>query len=367
MVDDSAVIRGLISRWLDEDENISVVGTASNGVMALKYLVSQKPEVVILDIEMPEMSGMEALPLMIKEVPDIKVIMASTLTRRNAEISMKALEIGAAEYVPKPESSREINASAEFRQSIQCKVNALGAALRKSRSQPLPGKKSGCFGSGFKAGKIVAEVLTSGNAGQVLRRASTVRPKILAIGSSTGGPQALLELLGSIKDKLTVPVVITQHMPATFTSILADHLARATGRSCAEARDGDLLVDGQIYVAPGGYHLTVVRQNGQVKIDLNQKPQENYCRPAVDPMLRSVAEAYGAAALAIILTGMGYDGKKGAEVLVGAGGTLLAQDEASSVVWGMPGAVTAAGLCSAVLPIGEIGPSVIKMMSGGGL
>jgi two-component system chemotaxis response regulator CheB len=365
VVDDSAVIRGLIARWLDGELDISVVGTASNGLMALRQVEENKPELVILDIEMPVMDGMTALPKIIELIPDIKVIMASTLTRRNAEISMQALEQGAADYIPKPESTREINSSVPFRQEIVEKVKALGALLRKSRGQPGP-QATGAATPQAASARLNSWARPSGTA-LVLRKPSPVKPRILAIGSSTGGPQALLQVLGDIKNRINVPIIITQHMPATFTAILAEHLTRATGRPCAEARDGDVLDSARMYLAPGNYHMTVEREQNKFVLRINQGPPENFCRPAVDPMFKSVSRCFGSAALGLILTGMGQDGLKGSEELVKNGGTIVAQDEESSVVWGMPGAVALAGLCSAVQPLKNIGQTVLKLADGGGV
>ncbi|WP_368744949.1 chemotaxis protein CheB, partial [Desertibaculum subflavum] len=201
----------------------------------------------------------------------------------------------------------------------------------------------------------------------VLRAASRMPPRALAIGSSTGGPQALFQLFQLLKGQIRQPIFITQHMPATFTTILAEHLTRIGGVPCREAKDGEPVRDGQVYLAPGDWHMTVAVEGGAKVVRLNQNPPESFCRPAVDPMLRSLSEAYGGQLLAVMLTGMGQDGLKGSKALIEAGGTLIAQDEATSVVWGMPGAVATAGLCAAVLPLADVGPTVMRFMSGAGL
>lgn len=372
VVDDSAVIRGLIARWLDADPQITVVATAHNGAMALRNLVSSRAEVVILDVEMPEMDGMTALPKMIELVPNLQVIMASTLTRRNAEISLKALAAGAADYLPKPSSNREVNNSAEFRREILEKVKVLGAVARDlgngdgAAAEPRTGRLE-TDATPRQKGTATALPARRGPAprGPIrLQKPSAVRPRILAIGSSTGGPQALFELFKSFKAAPDLPILITQHMPPTFTAILADHIARATGIPCREAVDGEILRGGEVRIAPGDYHLLVEERDGLPVARITQDPAENFCRPAVDPMLRSVAAVYGPAALAVILTGMGNDGVEGARKVVDAGGTVLAQDERTSVVWGMPGGVATAGLASAVLPLRDIGPMVSKLVRG---
>jgi len=196
----------------------------------------------------------------------------------------------------------------------------------------------------------------------VLRKFSSTLPRAIAIGSSTGGPQALLEVLRDMAPSVKLPIVITQHMPATFTTLLAEHISRATGVPCAEGKDGEPVRSGQIYLAPGDFHMVLEREGTGAVIRLNQDPPENFCRPAVDPMLRSMVKIYGSSLLTIILTGMGSDGQKGSAEIAEAGGTIIAQNEATSVVWGMPGAVATSGLCSAVLPIQEIGPSVRKLV-----
>lgn len=367
VVDDSAVIRGLIARWLDQDPAISVVATASNGAMAVNYVAAHRPELVILDIEMPVMDGMTALPKIIEIIPDIKIIMASTLTRKNAEISMRALQQGAAEYMPKPETNREINASTQFRQEIILKVKALGMVLRKSRGEAAPeSRRIQASASARPAGaEATSRLSRMAGTSLMLHRQSSSRPRILAIGSSTGGPQALLQLLTDLKGLNDIPILITQHMPATFTAILAEHLGRATGRPCSEAKDGEPILAGHIYVAPGNFHMIIEKNQDKICLRLNQDPHENFCRPAVDPLFKSVSKCYGSAALGVILTGMGQDGLKGSDELVRNGGTLIAQDEETSVVWGMPGAVSLAGLCSAVLPLKNIGKAAMKLMDGG--
>lgn len=370
VVDDSAVIRGFISRWLEEDPEITVVSTASNGEIAVKAVASADAEVVILDIEMPVMDGLTALPKMIDEVPDIKVIMASTLTLRNADISIKAMALGAADYVPKPESNREVNANEDFKREITSKVKALAAARRRARSEALPSdRRYGAVAAEPVAFKSTAAAPFGGKAPVSteiqLVKPSIIPPRILAVGSSTGGPQALTKFLGDIARLVRIPVLVTQHMPATFTSIMADHIHKVTNLPCAEAIHGEPLVGGQIYVAPGDHHMSVASDGTSKVIKLTQEPQEHFCRPSVNPLFRSIAREYGTAALCTMLTGMGADGIEGAHEVVTAGGTMIAQDEATSIVWGMPGAVAMAGLCSSVLPIHILGSEAINLMTGG--
>lgn len=376
LVDDSAVIRGLFKRWLEEDSSVSVVASVSNGEQALRNAANSEAEIIVLDIEMPGMDGMTALPKLLEIRPDVKIIMASTLTTRNADISMTALSKGAADYIPKPTSTRELHAAQGFRVDLVHKVKALGSALRKANKQDLPSPAAAEESKTNETARVivadekgprVSRVSVDRNRPIELRKGSTQKPEILAIGSSTGGPQALFSVFGFLKDTIKVPVVITQHMPPTFTSILAEHINRIGGVQAKEATDGEVLEAGKVYIAPGDYHMKLARQKGETVLRLNQDPPENFCRPAVDPMLRSISAIYGDRALAVILTGMGQDGYLGSDLLVKSGGTVIAQDEKTSVVWGMPGAVASGGLCSAVLPLDDIGPAIQKALAGGGV
>lgn len=355
VVDDSTVIRGLIARTLESDPEIKIVASVNNGQMALDAMEKHEIDVVVLDIEMPVMDGMTALPLLLKIDPKLKIVMASTLTLRGAEISMEALSKGAADYVPKPTSSSALATAHDFKRTLVEKVKALGAA-RRAASARRP------------AGAVAPAASTPAAQAQTakiqLRKPGLLRPDVLAIGSSTGGPQALIKVFEYLKQTIPVPILVTQHMPATFTTILATHIQRACGVECGEAIDGEPLVHDRIYVAPGDFHMLVKMENAQRKISLNKNPPVNYCRPAVDPMLDSIAECYGRNSLAVILTGMGHDGRKGCESIVAAGGTAIAQNEDSSVVWGMPGAAANAGVCSAVLPIDDIAPWIQKFIKG---
>lgn len=342
VVEDSLVIRGLIARMLESDPRITVVTTVANGQQAIGALGRFDVEIVVLDIQMPVMDGLTALPLLIKADPHLQVIMASTLTRRNAEVSLRALAAGAADYVAKPTSSREVSGAVEFRRELLDKVLALGA--RRRRLAPRPVSRPQLAAAPRQAGPP---------ASPALRPPPKRVPSVIAIGSSTGGPQALIRILGAL-GVVPQPILITQHMPATFTTILAEHIARAAAMPCAEAVHGEALRGGRIYLAPGDWHMTVAARDGAKVIELNQDARENFCRPAVDPMLRSLARACGDGTLAVILTGMGHDGLAGGRAVADAGGRVIAQDEASSVVWGMPGAVARAGLCSEILPLGEM-------------
>lgn len=342
--DDSAVIRGLITRMLESDPDIAVVARAVNGRDAIAAVRATRPDVCVLDIEMPVMDGLAALPELLRVDPELKVVMASTLTTRGADIALRALRLGAADYVPKPTTTAVIASEASFRDEIVAKVKGLGQQRRRLRRiapRPAPPPAT------------------------LRPQGGVFRPAVVAIGASTGGPQALFTLFSGLGRSVPVPLLVTQHMPATFTAVLADHLDRLGGPPCAEAKDGETPLPGRAYLAPGDTHLTVVQDGGVVRIRLSKAPPENFCRPAVDPMLRSAAAAYAGRVLVVMLTGMGQDGMKGAEAVVAAGGRVIAQDEATSVVWGMPGAVTRAGLASAVLPLASIASAVTSSFGSG--
>ena len=357
VVDDSAVIRGLLTRALEGDHEISVVASVGDGQMAINSLKRNSIDVIVLDIEMPVMDGLTAIPQLIAVAPQVKIIMASTLTLRGADISLRCLAAGAADYIPKPTSTREIGGAADFKQQLVSKVKALGAAARSAGSRSR--------GEIRPLTRPVASLFRPKEPGPVTLRAmpaTPAKPSIIAIGSSTGGPQALFEVLSHMKD-VPQPILITQHMPPTFTTILAEHISRQCGLDAREAKDGEAILGGRCYIAPGDHHMLVEQRGATSIVKLTKDPPENFCRPAVDPMMRSIVKVYGRNVLACILTGMGQDGLRGCTEVVNAGGLLIAQDEASSVVWGMPGAVANAGLCHSVLSLKDIGPNIRKHAS----
>lgn len=385
IVDDSAVVRGLLSKALESDPQLQVVASVGDGQHAVNMLQKLPTiEAIVLDIEMPVMDGLTAIPKLLAVNPHVKIIMASTLTERNAEVSLQALELGAADYIPKPSSTKDATASENFNRELVDKVKTLGALARRAmvhggsvlHASSLSSEATTVRPSAGRAKTpSSAQVLSPADAPQrhrdvaepkqpplhlsegpiELRHTPVLTPEIIAIGSSTGGPQALFEVVKSLKG-LPQPILLTQHMPSTFTTILAQHITGQCGIPAAEAVDGQKLQPGQIYVAPGDFHMLITGAPGDARVSLSQAPPENFCRPAVDPMLRSVAAVYGRKALVAILTGMGADGARGAQVVVDAGGAVIAQDEATSVVWGMPAAVAKLGICHAVLPLNDIGP-----------
>jgi two-component system chemotaxis response regulator CheB len=348
IVDDSAVIRGMIARWLTEAGGFDIVATAANGRMAVDAAERYKPEIILLDIEMPEVDGLAALPMILKAHPASKVIVISTLTLRNAEISLKCLSLGAVDYLAKPESARAAGTAADFRRDLIEKLRALGEARVRQVRSPAP----------------AFSVLSTPSA-PAAPRPGTVRPQCLLIGSSTGGPRAVERVLFDLKPALSsIPVLVVQHMPAMFTAVFAEHLQSFLSVPAREARDGDIVSPGTILVAPGGRHMGVVSSGSRAVIRLNDGPPENFCRPAVDVLFRDAAAVFGASAIAAVLTGMGSDGTQGARHLTKAGATIIAQDEATSIVWGMPGSVVKAGLAHEILPLESIGRSLKGHISG---
>jgi two-component system chemotaxis response regulator CheB len=328
---------------------------------AVNQIERIKPDVAVLDIEMPELDGISALPQLLAKKRDLVIIMASTLTRRNAEISFKALSLGAADYIPKPESTREATAAETFHHDLIQKIRHLGARARR-RAQPSASP------SMAPAPERVREVSAQPAAApvahlQLARQPfSMLAPRVLLIGSSTGGPQALMTLvaeIGPVIDRF--PVLITQHMPPTFTTILAEHLGRASRRPAHEAVDGEIVKPGRIYLAPGGRHMRVVRHGAETAIALDDGPPVNFCKPAVDPLFNSAIDVWQGVIMSVILTGMGSDGTRWR---TSCGGSVIAQDEATSVVWGMPGAAANAGICAAVLPLNQIAPKLVRLFSG---
>ena len=337
VVDDSAVVRGLLGRWIEAEPDLELVGSAADGAKAVAKISALDPDVVVLDIEMPVMGGLEALPLLLAARPGVRVLMASTLSRKGAAVTLSALERGAADYIAKPDAG--LGAAEAYRAELMAKLQALAPRVL---ARPLPG---------------VADAAAP--ARQALRpRPQGFQPEILAVGASTGGPQALREFLACLGGVWTGPIVVVQHMPPMFTTLLAEQLGRASPIPAVEAEDGMPLLPGRVHLARGDFHMRVRRDGAGFSLMLDQEAPENYCRPAVDPLFRSVASAFGPAALAVVLTGMGHDGREGARAIVEAGGAVLAQDEASSVVWGMPGAVVEAGLAGLVRPVTGLAEAV---------
>jgi two-component system chemotaxis response regulator CheB len=341
VVDDAVVMRRLIGDVLAAEPDIEVV-TAANGRIGLAKLVQTSPDAVVLDIEMPELDGLGALRELRLTHPKLPVIMFSTLTERGASATLEAMSLGASDYVTKPANVGSVNESmARVRAELIPKIRALCDA-----AAPVPAPSP--------------STAPAAPVRELRRRPSTSRVplELVVIGASTGGPRALQEVLGSLPETLEVPVVVVQHMPPVFTRLLAERLDATSPLHVREAGGGEVLEPGTIWIAPGDHHLVVRRVGDRVVTALDDGPPENSCRPAVDVLFRSVAAAYGDRALAVVLTGMGADGQRGSEHLVSAGADVIAQDEPSSVVWGMPGSVVRAGLATEVVSLVDVGPAI---------
>jgi two-component system chemotaxis response regulator CheB len=342
IVDDAVVFRRLVSEELSADPMIEVVGTAANGRIALQKLPQVNPDLVILDIEMPELNGLDTLTELRKTYPRLPVIMFSALTERGAVETLEALSRGATDYFTKPTN-----------------VGGLDAALEVIRNELVPEIKALCKRT------TPATVAPSPGGTTLQPPGSHSRVEVVAIGTSTGGPNALAEVFGALPAELPVPVVIVQHMPPMFTRLLADRLSAQFPVKVEEGRAGGTLRAGHGWIAPGDYHMILVRDGLQVRLLVHQDPPENSCRPAADVLFRSVAQTFGSGALAVVLTGMGQDGLRGSEAIKAAGGQVIVQDEASSVVWGMPGYIARAGLADKVLPLPMIGPEIVRRVRAG--
>lgn len=343
VVDDSILVRKVLTTALHGQSGIEVVGTASNGRIGIQKVALLDPDVVILDLEMAESDGIATLEKLVKEFPRTRVLLFSTATEHGAQTTLDALELGASDYLAKPGDKVTMAESIEYiRRELLPRIRAVA---RRDSSDPDSLRPSS---------------LRDGDR-RLLRERRAAPPRVLAIGASTGGPSALAELLRQLPPSFPLPIAVTQHMPAVFTRLLAERLSAQVGLPASEAADGMSLEPGRILIAPGDHHLTFrKRLGGRIEVVLNQGPPENSCRPSVDPMLRSLVDAFGAGVLAVVLTGMGRDGSAGAEAVVRAGGVVLCQDEASSVVWGMPGFVAKAGLAEKVVPLLEMGAEILR-------
>jgi len=354
VVDDSVVIRRLVTHALEEDAAIEVVGAAPNGVIGLQRIPQLNPALVTLDIEMPEMDGLEMLRRIRREYPHLRVIMFSTLTERGAATTLEALSLGADDYVTKASNEGSLDRSmARLREELLPKIKQFFRFPNQAQYQaPYQANPPG------DAKRSLAALPAWRGA------TSKARPEVVAIGVSTGGPTALGSILPELPAQFPLPVLVVQHMPPMFTRLLAERLQATCQLPVAEASQGERVMAGKIFIAPGDFHMKVTPKAGEVRVSLDQSPPQNSCRPAVDALFASVGEAYGGAAIAVILTGMGQDGLHGTQILKARGATVLAQDEASSVVWGMPGSAANAGICAAVLPLNQIAPKLVRLFSG---
>ncbi len=339
VVDDAVVVRKLLTSVIDEDPDLEVVGVAANGLIALGKIEQLKPDIVILDIEMPEMDGIAALREIRKLDRSLPVIMFSTLTERDASATMEALALGASDYVTKPANVGNVTAAMDaVRRDLIPKIKAF--CHRQAPQPPAPPTQ-------------FVPTLASG------------RCELVVIGSSTGGPNALTTVIGQLPKGFEKPILIAQHMPAVFTRYLAERLDSSSNIRVREAVHGDTLEPGLALVAPGDHHMSLRRGDGGIIVVLDQSPPVNYCRPAVDVLFKSAAAIFGGDVLAVVLTGMGHDGRDGCAALKQCGAAVIVQDHATSVVWGMPGAVHQSGIADQTLPLDDIGHAIVTRAAGG--
>jgi two-component system chemotaxis response regulator CheB len=345
IVDDAVVIRRIVTDVLGADPEIEVAGTAANGKIALAKIPQINPDLITLDVEMPEMDGITTVREIRKLYPRLPIIMFSTLTSRGASAAFDALAAGANDYVTKPAN-----------------VGSVAAAMTRIREELIPKIKALCGSTPAPPAQKIsrpAETSSLGTIRPIVRTAAS-RVEVVVIGVSTGGPNALAEVIPALPGDLPVPILIVQHMPPVFTRVLAERLNQKAHLTVKEAEDGETILPGKVYIAPGDYHMTLERSTLHRKIRLNQDIPENSCRPAVDVLFRSAALAEGPATLGVILTGMGQDGLRGSQAIQEARGRIIAQDEATSVVWGMPGFIARAGLAEQLVPLNGIAAAITR-------
>ena len=343
IVDDSAVVRRMLTDILSAEPDLEVVGSAPNAAIARSRFETVKPDVVTLDVELPDGSGLDLLSEFRKKAPLLPIVMFSSLTQRAAATTLDALARGASDYVTKPSQvgSRE-EAIEHVRSHLVAKVRALTSRRRLPAAAPT---------------SSVRPAARPNPAGG--------RIDLIAIGSSTGGPNALADVFKALPGNLPCPVVIVQHMPPVFTKLLADRLSATCPIQVREAAQGEVLVPGKAYIAPGDFHMRLAKDGEKHRIVLDQSAPENSCRPAVDVLFKSIPPLFGARALGVILTGMGQDGLIGVQQMRAAGAQIVVQDEATSVVWGMPGAVARAGAADVIVPVTEVGDEIVRRVLAG--
>lgn len=336
IIDDSALIRKMLTNCLESEQDMKVIGTAPNGTIGLAKIQQLNPDIVTLDIEMPGMNGLETLRAIRLQSKELPVFMFSTLTEKGAAIALDALEAGATDYVTKPANMGSVN---------QCISNI--------QEQLIPKIRDVCRHKHLPVSTPVAPIRLKSSQDQI-RKITTPGIRAIAIGVSTGGPNALAKLFSKLRPDLGAPILLVQHMPELFTRLLAERLDAVSQLKVREGQAGVVIQAGEAWIAPGGQHMEVVHAPGGVALRMNKDPHENFCRPAVDVLFRSIASIYGKHSIAAVLTGMGKDGLRGSQMISEAGGYVVAQDQATSVVWGMPGAVAQAGLARQILTIEEI-------------
>jgi two-component system, chemotaxis family, protein-glutamate methylesterase/glutaminase len=350
VVDDAVAVRRLMTMLFQSEPDLELAGIAQDGLVALEKIGLLKPDIISLDLAMPNMDGLTMLREMRERGIDVPVIMFSTLTHHGAKETIEGLALGAADYVTKPTHyDNPMDALEAVRAELVPRIKAIvRAAQRQPEAAPAaPAPKGAAAGAGATAGQRSGKV------------------EAIVIGSSTGGPNALAEVISRLPGNLRVPVLVAQHMPPVYTTYLAQRLDSLSSLTVREAVDGEPVLAGTVYIAPGDHHLTLRPTASGATIALTQGAPVNHCRPSVDVLFRSAAATYGKQCLAIVLTGMGHDGRDGAVELHGLGAQILIQDEATSVVWGMPGAVHETGVADEVLPVDKIAAAAVRLTAVG--
>ncbi|WP_439497793.1 chemotaxis-specific protein-glutamate methyltransferase CheB [Bosea sp. (in: a-proteobacteria)] len=349
IADDSVVVRGLFARWLGESGRFHVVAVAGDGEMAVEHAMRYRPDIMVLDLDMPGVDGLAALPQIVRESPRTAVLLATTLTERNARLALQCMTMGAMDVLPKPESRGGMTLSLDFRSEFLLKLASIAQSAHSTLAaatddEPVPALPDGVD----------------------LRPLISVMPRYLVVGASTGGPRAVAKVLADIGDGLQdLTTLVVQHMPPLFTASFAEQVAAQVGVAAREPYDGERLSRGTVYIAPGGRHLGIDRRLGHIVARISDGPPVRFCRPAVDVLFSEAAHHLGPAALGLVMTGMGSDGTEGAGALRRTGAAVIAQDEASSTIWGMPGSVVRARHASAVVALEDIGPAIRSLVHGG--
>lgn len=351
IADDSVVVRGLFARWLGESGRFHVVAVAGDGETAIEHTARHHPDIVVLDIDMPGLDGIAALTRLVRQSPGTAVLVTTALTERNAQLALQCMTLGAVDVLPKPDSRSGLTLSLDFRAEFLSKL----ASIDPARSKSAPADVEPALAPALVPGSVVD-----------LRPLITIPPRYLVIGASTGGPRAVARVLSDLGDAVhNLTTLIVQHMPPLFTASFADQIAAQIGVPAREPYDGERLARGTVYIAPGGRHLGIDRRLGHIVASISDGPPVRFCRPAVDVLFNEAARHLGSAALGLVMTGMGSDGTEGAASLRRAGAAVIAQDEASSTIWGMPGSVVRARHASAVIPLAGIGPAIRTLVGGG--
>ena len=366
VVDDSVVYRRILTEALKTLPEIEIIGSAPTGKIALQRIQELRPDLVTLDIEMPEFDGIQVLEAMKSQGATAAVIVVSAVTRKGGQLTLRALELGAFDFITKPEAASMEEGRDTILRELAPRIRALTQRLEARnalRNKPaVVASPSDKLTSALKVPSSSLEDITR----RMTSLTAAIRPEMILIGVSTGGPNALARIIPALPGNLGIPILVVQHMPPIFTQSLADSLASKSALRVKEAADGEMVTPNVVYIAPGGKHMRVASTpDGKKQLQITTDPQENNCRPSVDYLFRSAAIGFPGRSTAVMLTGMGSDGLLGLQLLKRRGCFSIAQDEASCVVYGMPKAIVDAGLADAVLPLDSIAARIVSVVRGG--